>query len=81
MSLAKANIWSRVANRVYIEVDKIHAISLEMIFSGIENIDWSPWIPYGTPINISATSVRSVVTHIPSMQSIGKKAIIKSLMG
>ncbi|MCB9806752.1 hypothetical protein H6768_02500 [Candidatus Peribacteria bacterium] len=80
MTLTRANIWSRIANKIYIEVDKIHVTSLEMLFAVIENIDWSQWIPLGTPIIVSATAHRSVITHTPSMQSIGKKAIIRSLM-
>lgn len=81
MTLTKANIWSRVANRIYIEVEKIEVISLEMMFAVLENIDWKQWIPVGTPILVWATTSRSIVTHTPSMQSIGKKAIIRSLMG
>jgi putative N6-adenine-specific DNA methylase len=81
MTLTKANIWSRVANRIYIEVTKMDVTSLEMLFAVIADIDWSLWIPAGTPILVSATSNRSTITHTPSMQSIGKKAIIRSLMG
>lgn len=81
MTLTKANIWSRVANRIYIEVEKIEVTSLEMLFAVVENIDWKQWIPTETPILLSATSSRSLITHTPSMQSVGKKAIIRSLMG
>ena len=80
MTLTKANLWSRVANRIYIELEKIEVTSLEMLFAVVEHIDWSRWIPVGTPIIVSATTNRSVVTHTPSMQSLGKKAIIRSLM-
>ena len=80
MTLSKANIWSRVANRIYIEVEKIEVTSLEMLFAVVESIDWKQWIPVGTPILVSATSSRSIVTHTPSMQSIGKKAIVRSLL-
>jgi putative N6-adenine-specific DNA methylase len=81
MTLTKANIWSRVANRIYIEVTKIDVTSLEMLFAVIADIDWSRWIPAGIPILVSATANRSTITHTPSMQSVGKKAIIRSLMG
>jgi len=81
MTLTKANLWSRVANRIYIEVEKIQVTSLEMLFAVVEQINWSEWIPVGTPILVSATTSRSVITHTPSMQSIGKKAIVRSLMG
>lgn len=80
MTLTRANIWSRVANRIYIEVEKVDVTSLEMLFAVVESIDWSQWIPLGTSIIVSATTSRSVVTHTPSMQSLGKKAIIRSLM-
>jgi putative N6-adenine-specific DNA methylase len=79
-TMVLANIWSRVANRIYIEVEKIEVTSLEMFFAVVESVDWKQWIPVGTPILVSATSSRSIVTHTPSMQSLAKKAIIKSLM-
>ncbi len=80
-TLAEANIWLRTANRVYIQLEKISITSLESLFAVVENIHWNDWIPFGTPINISATTIRSAVTHTPSMQSVGKKAIIRSLRG
>lgn len=79
-AMIRANMWSRVANRIYIELEKIQVTSLEMFFSVVESIDWSPWIPVGTPIIVSASSSRSVISHTPTMQSLGKKAIIRSLM-
>jgi putative N6-adenine-specific DNA methylase len=76
-TLAQANIWLRTANRVYIELDKITLTSFDGLFACIENIDWSQWIPGNTPIMVSATSVRSVLSHTPTLQSITKKPIIR----
>ena len=44
-TLAQANIWLRTANRVYIELDRMHVTSFDALFSYIEAIDWSQWIP------------------------------------
>lgn len=78
-TLAQANIWLRTANRVYIELDRMHVTSFDALFSYIEAIDWTQWIPWNTPILVSATSSRSILTHTPTIQSIGKKAIIRRL--
>ncbi|MEI6711975.1 MAG: hypothetical protein WCK88_07595 [bacterium] len=79
MTMMQSNIWLRTANRVYIELEKITLTSFDGLFACIENIDWSQWIPGNTPINISATSIRSVLSHTPTLQSVTKKAIIRRL--
>jgi len=77
--MTMANIWSRTANRIYIELDKITLTSFDGLFACIESIDWSQWIPGNTPINISATSIRSALSNTPTIQSVTKKAIIRRL--
>ncbi len=44
-TLAQANIWLRTANRVYIELDRMHVTSFDALFAYIEAINWSEWIP------------------------------------
>jgi putative N6-adenine-specific DNA methylase len=78
-TMVQANIWLRTANRVYIELEKITLTSFDGLFACIESIDWSQWIPGNTPINVSATSIRSVLSHTPTLQSVTKKAIIRRL--
>jgi putative N6-adenine-specific DNA methylase len=78
-TMVQSNIWLRTANRVYIELEKITLTSFDGLFACIESIDWSQWIPGNTPINISATSIRSVLAHTPTLQSVTKKAIIRRL--
>ncbi len=77
MTMTRANIWLRTANRIYIELDKIMLTSFDGLFACIESIDWSQWIPGNTPINVTATSIRSVLSHTPTLQSVTKKAIIR----
>jgi putative N6-adenine-specific DNA methylase len=77
--MMQANIWLRTANRIYIELEKITLTSFDGLFACIENIDWGQWIPGNTPIMVSATSIRSVLSHTPTLQSITKKAIIRRL--
>ncbi len=79
MTFIKANLWSRVANHIYIEVKKAPIFDLESFFETVVSQNWSSWIPLGTPIHISATSIGSYLTHTPTLQSLGKKAIIRSL--
>ncbi len=78
-TMMQANIWLRTAQRVYIEVEKTTLTSFDSLFACVEQIDWQKWIPWNTPINISATSIRSTLSHTPTLQSITKKAIIRRL--
>jgi 23S rRNA G2445 N2-methylase RlmL len=50
------------------------------LFELISGISWKKYFKKNFPILIKATSVRSELTSIPAVQSIGKKAIIKTLI-
>lgn len=46
----------------------------------MEKIDWEKYLPKNHPIIIDATSIRSILTHTPSIQKIGKKAVVNALL-
>ncbi|NDK08411.1 class I SAM-dependent RNA methyltransferase [Candidatus Gracilibacteria bacterium] len=79
-NLAKLNLWSRVGNKVYIELarkDKID--SFDKLFDFVKSIKWSDFILEENPIIVNATSHYSKLESIPDIQKIGKKAIVESI--
>lgn len=79
-NLAKLNLWSRVGNKVYIELEKKDNIdSFDKLFELIKNIKWSNFILEDNPIIVNATSHFSKLESTPNIQKIWKKAIIESL--
>lgn len=78
--LYRLNISLRTANRVYIELWHWKADSFDTLFALVEKIDWEKYLPKNHPIIIDATSIRSILTHTPSIQKIGKKAVVNTLL-
>ncbi|MDD3302843.1 MAG: class I SAM-dependent RNA methyltransferase [Candidatus Gracilibacteria bacterium] len=79
-NLAKVNLWSRIGNKVYIELVKKNNIdSFDKLFDLIKSIKWSNLILEENPIIINATSISSTLESVPGIQKIGKKAIVDSL--
>lgn len=79
-NLAKLNLWSRVWNKVYIELAKKDIIdSFDKLFDLVKSIKWSDFILEENPIIVNATSHYSKLESIPDIQKIWKKAIVDSI--
>lgn len=68
-------IWSRFANRVYISLAEEMTTDFDRLFDLCSDIDWSAYLTGRERIVIEASSTRSVLTSIPTIQSIAQKAI------
>lgn len=79
-NIAKLNLWSRVWNKVYIELAKKDSIdSFDKLFELIQSIDWKYFIVEENPIIVNATSISSQLESVPGIQKIWKKAIVDKL--
>nr|MDD3720397.1 class I SAM-dependent RNA methyltransferase [Candidatus Gracilibacteria bacterium] len=79
-NIAKLNLWSRVGNKVYIELvrkDKID--TFDKLFDLIKSIKWKDIILEENPIIVNATSTNSKLESLPAIQKIVKKAIVDKL--
>lgn len=77
--LVQINLWSRVANRVYIELANFKVNDFDYLFDNISKIKWQEIVWKNRPIIVNGVSIKSKLTSIPSIQKITKKAIITSI--
>mgnify|MGYP005850384711 CR=1 FL=1 len=77
--IARANIWLRAADRVYIEAGEFKADTFESLFENVYSIDWQEYIPKDAAFPVSADTVRSTLRSVPDIQSVSKKAVAEKL--
>lgn len=79
--MVRLNLWSRVWNKLYILLEeKENLDSFDDFFSVVENIDFKKYFTKNYPILVNATSVRSKLFATQTLQKLGKKAIVNSLV-
>ncbi|MCD5382612.1 class I SAM-dependent RNA methyltransferase [Candidatus Gracilibacteria bacterium] len=80
--IAKVNLWSRVGNKLYIALgEKENVTTFDELFDFVSEIDWGKYFKNKHPILIRSSSVRSELFSDRTIQSICKKAVVKSLVG
>lgn len=77
--LARANLWSRYAERVQVLMGTFSAKSFEELFNGVKSLPWEEWIGKKDAFPVKGRSLNSKLTSIPDCQSIIKKAIVERL--
>ena len=74
--LARANICSRFAERILINVGEFDAVTFTELFDGVKALPWERFIGKDDAFPVSAgSSINSTLFSIPDCQSIIKKAI------
>ena len=79
MGIAKANLWLRTAERVFILVGQFKATSFEQLFDNVYGLPWEQYIPKEAEFPVNAKSVKSKLFSLSDIQSISKRAIVKRL--
>lgn len=78
--IPRMNYWSRVGNKMYIllaEEDNID--TFDKLFDTVNEVNWKKYFKKDFPIMVKATSLRSDLWAVPTIQGVSKKAIAKSL--
>lgn len=78
--IARANLWLRTADRVYIEITDFEAMSFEALFEGVRAVPWEKYIGKNAAFPVNADSVGSGLFSVSDIQSVGKKAVVTRLM-
>ena len=77
--LARANICSRFAERILINVGQFSAETFTELFDGVKNLPWERYIGRDNAFPVTGSSINSTLFSIPDCQSIIKKAIADRL--
>ncbi|MEG0875479.1 MAG: class I SAM-dependent RNA methyltransferase [Clostridiales bacterium] len=78
--LAKANLWLRTAERIFVKMGEFTAVTFEELFCGVKSIPWSDWFSVDDCFPVAkATSLRSALFSPSDIQSITKKAIVENM--
>lgn len=78
-AMARINLWSRCANKVYIVAWKGSAGTFDELFDLVWSIDWTKYHIKWSHISITAVSHESKLTSVPAIQSISQKSIFRQL--
>ncbi|MTD30025.1 class I SAM-dependent RNA methyltransferase [Planomicrobium sp. YIM 101495] len=78
-TIAQANLWLRVADRVKIVVAEFPAKTFDELFEGTKALEWEKYLPVDAEFPVSGKSVKSTLYSVPDCQSIVKKAIVERL--
>ena len=77
--MIRANICSRLCQRVHILLAEFEARDFEALFEGVKRIDWGEYIGENDAFPVKGGSLDSALTSIPACQKIVKKAVVESL--
>lgn len=77
--LARANICSRFAERILINVGEFYASTFTELFDGVKALRWEDFIGKDDAFPVNGWSIDSQLHSIPDCQSIIKKAIVERL--
>ena len=77
--LARALLFLRTAERVFLEVGSFQATTFDELFEGVKALDWRTYLPRDANIHVTGKSAKSGLFSVPDCQRITKKAIVESL--
>lgn len=77
--IARANLWVRTAERIFIKIGEFKATTFESLFDQVHKISWENYIPKNAKFPVNAKSVKSKLYSLSDIQSICKKSIVNRL--
>ncbi len=79
-AVARANLWLRCADRVYLKLAEFRAEEFIDLIRASERVAWEDYLPCDGRFIVVGTSVRSKLHSVPACQATIKKAIVNRLM-
>ncbi len=77
--IARANIYLRAAERVYILLGEFEATDFDMLYERTKKLNWSELMPKNAEFPVSGNSVKSTLHSVPTCQSVIKKAVVDNM--
>ena len=79
--IARCNLWLRAADRVYIQAAEFPAEDFDALYEGVRAAPWRDLLPANAAVTVEAATSASKLAAVPSLQSIGKRAIADVVAG
>ena len=79
LTMARACLWLRTAERVLLEVGRFEAHTFTDLFEGVKALDWKQYLAKDAFIHVVGKSAKSDLFSVKDCQSITKKAIVENL--
>lgn len=79
LSMARANLWARTADRIWLRFGQFPAHNFEELFQGTKALPWPDFMPANASFPVEGLSHNSQLSSVPACQSIVKKAIVESM--
>lgn len=80
-AIARVNIWSRVANKLYLTVWQCGAVTRDHLYEWVLWARREHWLTPGQEVIVTASSKHSQLTSTPTIQSVSQKAIYDKVAG
>ncbi len=77
--IARANIYLRTADRVYIILSQFTAKTFDEIFCGVNKIEFGDFLPSDARFPVTGDAVCATIMSVSDIQSVCKKAVVKAL--
>lgn len=78
-AVARFNVFSRYAERLYIKLGSFRATTFTELFDGTKDLPFECFIGPEDTFPVTGSSIRSKLASIPDCQSIIKKAVVEKL--
>ncbi len=79
--IARCNLWLRAADRLLVRLAEFPAKDMDDVYEGVRAIRWADFFAPNPRVAVTARSVRSGLSSVPALQSVGKKAIVDAIRG
>ena len=79
-AIARANLWLRCADRVQLVVGEFPARTFDELYDGVRALPWADLLAGDAELPVDGKSVKSVLSSVPAVQRITKKAVVDAMM-
>ena len=79
LACARANLWARTADRIWLRLGQFPAGTFEELFQGTRALPWGELMPADANFPVEGMSHGSQLTSVPACQSITKKAVVEAM--
>ena len=77
--LARANLWLRTADRVFLVVGRFAAATFDQLFEGTRALPWEDYLTRDAQFPVKGKSAKSALHSVSDCQAIVKKAVVERL--